>query len=48
MDKDKCWWLKRDCRKCLSYPDCPGVETRSGKPRGCSCYREVKDGSKID
>ena len=34
------WWLKKDCRKCVSYPDCDGVETKSKKPRGCSSFKE--------
>ncbi len=37
---NKYWWLKKDCRKCVDHPNCPFIELKSIKPRGCSEYKE--------
>ena len=37
---NKPWWLKKDCRKCVAYPDCGFIETKLNKPRGCNLYYE--------
>ena len=42
--KEQYWWLKKDCRKCKSHPDCPFVEIKSATPRGCSLYEEFLKG----
>ncbi len=38
---NKHWWLKKDCKDCRSYPNCPFVEVNAAKPRGCSSYQEM-------
>ncbi len=41
---NKYWWLKKECKKCIDYPKCPFVETKSEKPRGCSLFKESSRG----
>jgi hypothetical protein len=42
MAKTDIEWLEKDCRHCLSYPNCGYIETKAQNPRGCSCYTDLE------